>query len=202
MCKFCRNWQICTFFISTRRSIKHACYYRFGQGYHHHSRQLFKKIKEERRAFAKKQKEEYHTLFTDFMSTLSTANKIKLNKEEDYLQYDFNISLKNFQLNLKDKKRADLINVSLTSMLTSAKISTFSQKVSLSVVGVEISQYIVDNKQYHDIIFTDEDSNKKILQVEYTHSPFLGKSDHKIEMKNEKEITRKKKENRYLFMVY
>ena len=47
MCKFCRNWQICTFFISTRRSIKHACYYRFGQGYHHHSRQLFKKIKEE-----------------------------------------------------------------------------------------------------------------------------------------------------------
>ena len=47
MYKFCRNWQICTFFISTRRSIKHACYYRFGQGYHHHSRQLFKKIKEE-----------------------------------------------------------------------------------------------------------------------------------------------------------
>lgn len=47
MYKFCRNWQICTFFISARRSIKHACYDRFGQGYHHHSDNFFKKIKEE-----------------------------------------------------------------------------------------------------------------------------------------------------------
>ena len=146
------------------------------------------KLKEQKEKVLKKQKEEYHTLFTDFMSTLSSANKIKLNKDEDYLQYDFNITLKHFQLNLKDKKRNELINVSLTSMITSCQISTFSQKVSLSVVSVDISQYIIDNKMYHDIIFTEEDSNKKILQVEYTHSPFLGKSDHKLEMKNEKEI--------------